>query len=62
MPHKRNKKEYQVAVRINISLPPGLDNRKGELLRKYELPDFSSYIQARMRRQQLSSFSRPQEI
>lgn len=46
----RTKKEYHQAVRVNISLPPGLDDRKSELLRKFALPDFSSYIQARMRK------------
>jgi hypothetical protein len=50
MKSNRTKKDYQQAVRINISLPPTLDGRKGELLLKFGLTDFSSYIQARMRK------------
>ena len=46
----RTKKNYNQSVRLNISVPPALDDRKGELLRKFGFADFSGYIQARMRK------------
>lgn len=47
-PHR--KAGYQQSVRINISLPPSLDQRKNEVCSKYSLATFSDYVQARMRR------------
>lgn len=47
---RRRKAGYTRSVRLNISLPPLLVGRKDELLRKFGLPDFSGYIQARMRK------------
>lgn len=44
------KAEYKKAVRLNITLPPVLDGRKNELLLKFGISDFSSYVQARMRK------------
>lgn len=46
----RRKKDYTKSVRLNISLPPGLDNRKSEVVLKFGFSDFSGYIQARMRK------------
>lgn len=46
----QQKANYNKAVRINISLPPVLDDRKTEVLRKFGFTDFSSYIQARLRK------------
>lgn len=46
----KKKAAYQQSIRINISLPPLLDERKDEVCRKYAMGSFSDYIQARMRR------------
>ncbi len=48
LPHA--KAGYKTSVRINLSLPPSLDERKEEICRKYAMPTFSDYVQARMRK------------
>jgi hypothetical protein len=44
------KPSYNRSVRLNISLPPLLDSRKAEIVQRFGFPDFSGYIQARMRK------------
>lgn len=46
----KRKASYKQSIRINISLPPGLDDRKSEVCLKFLMPTFSDYVQARMRR------------
>lgn len=50
MKRSTRKKDYSKSVRLNISLPPLLDDRKAEVVTKYGLSDFSGYVQARMRK------------
>lgn len=49
-PPPRRKNSYHQSVRINLSLPAALDERKTELCLKFSMPTFSDYVQARMRR------------
>lgn len=49
-PVAARKASYEQSVRINISLPPGLDQRKQELCVKFSFPSFSDYVQARIRK------------
>ena len=41
---------YQQSIRINISLPPALDQRKQELCQKFAMASFSDWVQAHMRK------------
>jgi hypothetical protein len=46
----RRKAGYQQSVRINISLPPTLDARKGEVCAKFSFSTFSDWVQAHLRK------------
>jgi hypothetical protein len=47
---RAKKKEYDCAVRRNISLPPSLDRIADQIAAKYSFSSFSDYVQARLRK------------